>query len=336
RSIKRHPYQQAVIDCLAKRIILKAGRRGGKTVLAARRNIDNFLKGRRPLYATPTIEQLDTWWFEVKRALAEPINAGVFKKNETEHYVELPGTKNRIKGKTAWNADMLRGDYTDDLTLDEFQLMSEDTWDTVGAPMLLDNDGNAMFIFTPPSLHSRSISKARDPRHASKMFKKAKSDTTGRWAAFHFTSHDNPYISKVALDEIIQDMTRVAYRQEIMAEDIEEVPGALWSRELLERCRVLDYPSLSRVVVGVDPPGGQVEAGIITAGIAKIGGQIHAFIIEDNSLRGSPGVWANAVIGSYNRNLADKIVGESNFGGDMVESVIRSADNGGQEVSYGD
>jgi len=111
RSSARHPNQDAFINSTYKRIIVRAGRRGGKTVGAATRNVIRFLQGRRQLYTTPTSEQLGKWWFEVKRALAEPIRMGVFVCNETEHYIEKPGTEQRIKGKTAWNADTLRGDY---------------------------------------------------------------------------------------------------------------------------------------------------------------------------------------------------------------------------------
>lgn len=303
---------------------MRAGRRGGKTIVAAHICVMKFLDGFRPLYAAPTSEQLDTWWFEVKRALRKPIDAGIYKKNEVEHTIENPGTKNRIKGKTAWNADMLRGDYADFLVLDEFQLISEDTWEIVGAPMLLDNDGDAMFIYTPPSLHSRSVSKARDPLHAAKMFKKAQEDTTGRWAAFHFSSHDNPHISRDALVEITQDMTALAYRQEIMAEDIEEAPGALWSRELIQRTRVVERPrDLARVVVGVDPTGSQGnECGIVVVGLGADG---EGYVLDDRSLLGTPGQWADAVIAAAERNTADIIVGEANFGGDMVEATIQQA-----------
>jgi len=183
-----HDKQKEIRESKAKRKIVRAGRRSGKTNIAAEICVDKFLEGLRPLYATPTSEQLETWWFEVKKALAEPIATAVLKKNETEHTIEREGSKNRIKGKTAWNADMLRGDYSDFLVLDEYQLMNEDTWEVVGAPMLLDNNGDAMFIYTPPSLRSTGVSKARDPRHAAKLFQKAREDKTGRWQAFHFTA----------------------------------------------------------------------------------------------------------------------------------------------------
>ena len=330
---KPHDKQTPIRESEAKRKIVRAGRRGGKTVIAATICADKFLRGLRPLYATPTSDQLDTWWFEVKRAFAEPIDAGIFKKNETEHTIEREGTKNCIKGKTAWNADMLRGDYSDFLVLDEYQLMNEDTWEVVGAPMLLDNDGDAMFIYTPPSLHSRSVSKARDPRHATKMFKKASKDTSGRWETFHFASQDNPYISKVALEEITQDMTQVAYRQEILAEDIDEAPGALWTRELINKTRVVVYPDLVRIVVGVDPTGSRGnECGIVVAAVGTDG---HGYILDDRSLLGSPGEWADATLTAVVRNQADMVVGEANYGGDMVESTImQAAKNQGRIIRY--
>jgi len=325
-----HAKQEDIRQSEAKRKIVRAGRRGGKTVIAATICVDKLLKGLRPLYATPTSDQLETWWYEVKRALAEPIEAGIYKKNETEHTIELEGTKNRIKGKTAWNADMLRGDYSDFLVLDEYQLMNEDTWEVVGAPMLLDNDGDAMFIYTPPSLHSRSVSKARDARHASKMFAKALQDTTGRWQAFHFSSHDNPHISEIALDEITQDMTNLAYRQEILAEDIDEAPGALWTRELINSTRVTNFPDLVRIVVGVDPTGSRGnECGIVVAGVGANG---HGYILDDKSLLGSPGEWADATLTAFNRNQADMVVGEANYGGDMVESTILQAAKNQQQI----
>lgn len=327
-----HLYQQKITDSSAKRKIIRAGRRSGKTVVAASIAVDSFIHGKRPLYATPTTDQLSAFWFEVKRALAEPIEAGIYVKNETEHTIELVGTQNRLRGKTAWNADMLRGDYADLLILDEWQLMNEDTWNQVGAPMLLDNDGDAIFIYTPPTLHSRSISKARDPRHASKMYKSVVEKQGTRWAAFSFTSFDNPYISHKALEDITLDMSQLAYRQEILAEDVEEVPGALWTRELINKSRVDKYPELVRIVIGVDPPGGRTECGIIIAGL---GNDRHGYILEDESLMGTPNQWANKIITSYLSCQADMILGEQNYGGDMVESTImQAAESKGLTVRY--
>lgn len=339
-----HPSQEQFIDSDAKRKVLRAGRRFGKTVVASIIAVQKFIEGKRVLYAAPTSDQLDRFWVEITRAMAQvvgtvsverdgrTVRGELFYKNETLHIIERIGSENRIRAKTAWNADTLRGDYADVLILDEYQLMNEDTWEVVGAPMLLDNNGDAIFIYTPPSLHSVGTSKAKDPRHAAKMFKRAQEDTTGRWQAFHFTSKDNPYISIDALEDITQDMTRLAYQQEILAEDIEEVPGALWTMKTLNDYRVSQSPPLVRLVVGIDPPGGATECGIIAAGRGRDG---HYYVIEDGSLRASPDVWSDTAIKVYDNNKADKLVGESNFGGDMVENTIKQTALAiGKQVNY--
>jgi hypothetical protein len=324
KPLEPHPKQRDFLQSPAKRIVVRAGRRGGKTVGMAIKAVESFLAGKRILYAAPTADQINTFWRHVRDALQPGIEAGLFYKNETEKVIELRGTEQRIKAKTAWNADTLRGDYADLLILDEWQLMNEDAWGVVGVPMLLDNNGDAVFIYTPPSSRTAGVSKAHDKRHAAKLFAMAQADTTGRWAAFTFSSHDNPYLSGDALGEIAADMSNLAYRQEIMAEDIDEVPGALWTRAILEAQRVQMRPSLYRIVVAIDPAvsahESSNETGIIVAGIDERG---HGYILEDASLRASPDGWAAAAIAAYARWEADLIVAESNQGGDMVESMLR-------------
>lgn len=309
------------MDSSARRKVIRAGRRGGKTTGMAIYAVEQFLAGRRVLYAAPTADQLGAFWRHVVRFLQDAIDKKVFVKNETEHTIDLLGTEQRIRAKTAWNSDTLRGDYADVLILDEFQLMSEDTWNTVGAPMLLDNDGDAIFIYTPPSLHSRSTSKANDPQHAAKMYRKAQADTTGRWATFHFKSADNPHISADALAEITKDMTALAYRQEILAEDVDEAPGALWTRQIIDAGRLVLAPAMDMVVVGVDPSATSTgdEAGVMTVGRSGDG----YYVLADNTVQGSPLQWATAAVTAFHQHKANFIVAEANNGGEMVLAVIQ-------------
>jgi len=320
-----HEAQQPFIRSGAKRRVVRAGRRFGKTVGAGILAVERFLDGGRVLYATPTQEQIEKFWFECKLALAEPIDRGVYYKNETRHIIEVPGTEQRIRAKTAWNADTLRGDYAGLLILDEYQLMKPDAWGLVGAPMLLDTDGDAVFIYTGK----------RGKNHAKELYKRAEEDTSGRWAVFQGSSQDNPHISEAALDEIAGDMTQLAYRLEILAEDIDDDPRALWTREALDRTRLTQHPGLARVVVGVDPPGtaGGAECGIVVAGISRQQNQTHGYVLADYSLRGKPHEWGAEVVAAYHKHDADRIVAEVNFGGDMVESTIRAV-TGGAQVAY--
>jgi phage terminase large subunit-like protein len=121
-------------------------------------------------------------------------------------------------------------------------------------------------------------------------------------------------------------------RQELDGELIEEVEGALWRRDLIERCRVAHVPggrdgaALRRVVVAVDPPASAHgdACGIVVAGI---GGDGRAYVIADASVeKGSPEQWARAVAAAAMVHGADRVVAEANNGGAMVESVLRAAE----------
>ncbi len=277
------------------------------------------------LYATPTSDQFNRFWDLVKQFLGNAVSAGVYIKNENQHTILSPGTNARIKCKTAWNADSLRGDFADLLILDEYQLMSEDAWAVVGAPMLLDSGGDAVFVYTTPSAGNLVRSKAIDKRHATKLFKRAAADTTGRWKTYVFSSHENPHLDTTALAEITEDMTRIAYRQEILAEELDEIPGALWTRGILDETRVPALPEdLVRVVVGVDPKVSEYE-GLSETGIvgAALAGNGHIYTFEDNSTNLGPDGWAKAVLRTYDKTGADRIVAEINQGGALVKSVIR-------------
>ncbi len=111
-------------------------------------------------------------------------------------------------------------------------------------------------------------------------------------------------------------------RQEIEAEMLEEAEGALWKNALIEKGRVTSYPDLVRAVVGVDPSGGVVETGIVTAGLSRDG---HVYVLADESLRGSPHTWGSITVSQYVRYKLDHVVGEKNFGGTMVEHVVQTA-----------
>jgi len=121
-------------------------------------------------------------------------------------------------------------------------------------------------------------------------------------------------------------------RQELDAELLEDVPGALWTREMIERARVVSAPELRRVVVAIDPSGNSGaegdEVGIIVAGVDKAG---RGYVIEDLSGRMPPAEWARRAVAAYELHAADRIVAEVNFGGAMVESTLRAV---GSSVAF--
>jgi phage terminase large subunit-like protein len=121
-------------------------------------------------------------------------------------------------------------------------------------------------------------------------------------------------------------------RQELYAEVLDDNPNALWTRQTIDKNRVKEAPRLNRIVVGVDPAvtsGDKADdTGIIVAGRDDKG---HGYILDDKTLRASPGEWAKAVVNAYQAWQGDRVVGEANNGGDMIEFVIRSVD---PNISY--
>lgn len=115
-------------------------------------------------------------------------------------------------------------------------------------------------------------------------------------------------------------------RQELDGELIEDVAGALWSRDLLEARWVQTAPDFKRIVIGVDPPvSAHGDAcGIIAVGL---GSDDKAYVLGDHTVSGaSPEQWARAVAGAVEAWRADRVVAEDNQGGAMVESTLRAAD----------
>ena len=114
--------------------------------------------------------------------------------------------------------------------------------------------------------------------------------------------------------------------------EVSEVEGALWTWELIENGRVLKAPEMQRIVIPIDPSVTSLatsdETGIIPVGKGVDG---HYYVLHDYSGIMTPSAWAYKAVSAYHDLQADRIIGEANNGGDMIEAVIRNIDN---TVSY--
>lgn len=144
-------------------------------------------------------------------------------------------------------------------------------------------------------------------------------------------TRDNPHLPPVFVEEIEEQYggTRLG-RQELDGELVDDVAGALWTRDMIEACRTAAVCEAKRVVVAVDPPagggpgGGGDACGIVAAAIDG-DGIVH--VLEDASVAGeAPAGWARAVAACAERHRADRVVAEKNQGGAMVRSVLEAAD----------
>ena len=117
-------------------------------------------------------------------------------------------------------------------------------------------------------------------------------------------------------------------RQEIYGEILEDAGGALWTRKVIDDCRVTkdQVPSFRRVVVAIDPAvtsGEEAdETGIVVVGLGQDG---HGYVLEDGSGRYKPMEWAVKAIELKEKWNGDRVVGEVNNGGEMVGNTLRMA-----------
>lgn len=119
-------------------------------------------------------------------------------------------------------------------------------------------------------------------------------------------------------------------RQELLGELIEDIEGALWRRQQLERLRERPEGVLDKVVVAVDPPasiGPDADAcGIIAAGARGEGAARCAYVLADATVQGAaPHEWAARAAELARSVGAVAIVAESNNGGEMVRAVLKAA-----------
>lgn len=162
------------------------------------------------------------------------------------------------------------------------------------------------------------------------------------WVVTRGTTYDNlgnlaPQFRKTILSKY--EGTRMG-RQELNAEILDDVEGALWQRQLIDQTRLMwrdmEAIHLNRVVTGVDPGGTQAQTGIVTVGKdsrrpfmwkSVKQNDDHCYTLDDATAPGaSPNDWGMAAVNSYAKFHGDRIVGETNNGGPMVQSTIKTVD----------
>jgi len=221
---------------------------------------------------------------------------------------------------SAERPDALRGPQHDTAWCDELAKLTylEQAWDNLQLGLRLGAAPQQVITTTPRALAAlKSII--------------ARSDTV----LTRGTSYDNrANLAAAFFAEIIRRYEGTRFgRQEIDAELLEDVAGALWTRRMLDAARLAQNtasPQMARVVVGVDPSGtrggdDRDSVGIIAAGRGIDG---LGYVLADFTCSLSPAGWGRRIAEAASAHRADCVVAEANFGGAMVESVLAAASVG--------
>lgn len=309
--------------------LLLAGRGFGKTRTAAewsRRQMES-MPGSRGIIVAPTFPVGRDVCVEGESGLLNVFPANVrprIKWNRSMGELRHPNGS-RAKIYAAIEPDSLRGQQSHWMWAEELAAWKKDwaAWDQAKLGLRLKHKGreSRCVISTTP----RPVKIIRDL---------VKAATT---AVTRGTSYENLANLSAAYRQLIAKYkgTRLG-RQELNGEVLDDIPGALWTRALVEECRV-DFPpmrinpkgeeefDLARIVVSIDPAATSGEesdeTGIVVMGRGANG---KRYLLEDLSGRYKPHEWAGIALDAFERWKADRIVAETNNGGEMVEAVLKA------------
>lgn len=214
-----HPGQQAILNSSALYKVVTAGRRFGKTFIAAILCIIEGLKETNDrghtldtdaevMYMAPTFEQAKGIFWPVLKRLAAPVTAKIHE--NTGVLTLINGVRIRLKGMDA--PDRARGFKLRFAVLDEYADMHAGAWDAIIQPALMDVEGGALFIGTP-----------KGKNHFYELFVhalKGERDEDGflEWEAFKFSSRDNPFLTDKALGRMYNNER---YSTDLLRQELE-------------------------------------------------------------------------------------------------------------------
>lgn len=221
-------------------------------------------------------------------------------------------------GYNATEPDQLRGPQFDAAWADELAKWryARETWDMLQFGLRLGSRPRQLVTTTPRPI---PVLKEIIADKSTVVSKGATSENAANLAA--------SFIEKITAK---YGGTRLG-RQELNAEILDDYPGALWTHAEIDALRVNEAPEMARVVISVDPSGtrgGSDDGDEIGIAVAGKGIDGHAYVLADKSCKLSPDGWARRVIDAYHEHKADRIIAERNFGGAMVEDVIKTRDPG--------
>jgi phage terminase large subunit-like protein len=215
---------------------------------------------------------------------------------------------------TADEPERLRGKQHEKLWADEVASWRyEDSWAQAQFGLRLGSNPQSVITTTPK------------PKKLIKELLKASTTHITRGSTYDNRANLAPQFFNAVIKKY--EGTRLG-RQELNAEVLDDVEGALWTRTMIDDTRMTgNLPDMRRVVVALDPAvsAGEEsdETGLIVAGLGVDG---FGYVLADLTCKLTPDGWARRAVNAYHEYGADRIVAEVNNGGELVRTVIQTID----------
>ena len=342
----------------ARNIMLRGGSRSGKTFLLVRAVIQRAINapGSRHVIFRFRFNHAKTsvWSDTIPKVLSLCFPALRVRTDKTDFYIELPN------GSQVWIAGLDDKERVEKILGQEYVTLyfnesSQIPWASVEtamsrlaqlcevSPEIYAATGRknlplkAYFDCNPPSKLHWSYQLFRAKMKPGTKEKLAKPED---YVEMQVNPADNADNLPAEYFDVLASMSAAKRLRFEAGEWASEVNGALWAQEDrkapdgkvmpgIDSLRVTEAPEMQRIVVSVDPSGTRGDGtgddiGIIVAGLGVDG---HGYILEDGTCQMSPEGWGRRAVDLYHRHEADRIIGERNFGGDMVRFTVSTADN---------
>jgi len=240
-DVQLHPAQLEIFNSPARFKVVSAGRRFGKSRLAAWLLIIKALQSESKdvFYIGPTFQQAkDIMWHMLKELLHGTELIEQTHEN-TATMTLVNGRKISLKGSD--RPDTLRGVGLAYVVLDEYASMKVEVWEQIIRPTLADVKGGALFIGTPAGKN-----------HFYDLWQEADDPKNEDWEAFQFNSTDNPLIDPEEIKVARETMSTQAFRQEFEASFV-SFTGGIFQRDWIKLDE--EEPENGNFVIAVDPAG---------------------------------------------------------------------------------
>ncbi len=339
--------QLQAIDLIARRtrhIMLLGGARSGKTFLLCEAIAARAMSepgSRHAILRFRFNHVKASVWHDTFPKMMRMVFPGVaYKKNKSDYYFELPADDGmgNVGVSEVWigglddkeRTEKVLGQEYATILLNECSQIGLSSREIVRTRLAQKTRLALMMLYdeNPPLATHWTHRVFIEKRHPESPYEPLEDPENYAW--LHVNPKDNAANLPV---ETLDELSKLAPRQRLRFFEGrfgDATEGALWTFETIERYRVKEAPEdLQRVIVAVDPSGtkgdpekASDDIGIIVVGLGLNG---HAYVLEDCTVQGPPAVWGRVAVTAYGRYLADKLVAEINFGGAMVEHVIKSA-----------
>lgn len=313
-----------------KEFLLVGGSRSGKSFIIVRSIVLIALKypNSRHLIARFRFNAVKNsiWADTLKKVLKICFDNMPVKWNNVDYYIELPN------GSQIWLAGLDDKERTEKILgmefltifLNEASQISYDAYSTIKTRLaqLITGARNILFVdCNPPSkkhwLYKVFIEHV-DPEQNLPLDK-------NRYGALKMNPIDNLENISPEYMEILASMPARKRKRFMDGDFSDDSEGALWTDDLINSLRVQAAPVMKRIVISIDPAvtskDTSDETGIVAVGL---GFDDHIYILDDDTGTYTPNEWAQRAVAMYNKHNADRIIGETNNGGDLIEAVLRN------------